>query len=407
MSAAMGQTPVHELKPRIVVIGVGGAGGNAVDNMIDARLEGVEFVAANTDAQALSRNRAPRRLQLGARITEGLGAGARPEVGAQAAEDSVEDIRASLDGAHMVFITAGMGGGTGTGAAPVVARVARECGAVTVAVVTRPFDFEGGKRQAIAQQGIAVLEDVLDTLIVIPNQNLFRLATEKTTFAQAFKLADDVLLSGVRGVTDLVTRPGLVNLDFADIRTVMGELGAAILGSGEAEGERRALDAAQAAICNPLIDDISLKGARAALINITGGYDMTLYEVDEAANEIRNEIDADATIIVGSAFDESLKGKIRVSLLATGILRAPSHEEAPRPAVQRRAEPAPAPWVAPPLAAERAHPAERAGAFSLFGRKRRAEPERDQPPGAAAAPEPAPLDDPDLEIPAFLRRQAG
>ena len=308
-----------ELRPRIVVFGVGGAGGNAVNNMIEANLEGVDFVVANTDAQALTRSKSEKRIQMGAAITEGLGAGARPEVGEQSAEDSIDDIREQLAGAHMVFITAGMGGGTGTGAGPVVARAAREMGILTVGVVTKPFHFEGSRRMKLAEAGIEQLQDHVDTLIVIPNQNLFRIATEKTTFAEAFSMADQVLHSGVRGITDLMVMPGLINLDFADVRAVMNEMGKAMMGTGEASGEKRAVDAAQAAISNPLLDDVSMKGATGVLINITGGYDMTLYEVDEAANEIRSEVDPEANIIVGSTFDETMEGSMRVSVVATGI----------------------------------------------------------------------------------------
>jgi len=308
-----------ELKPRIAVFGVGGAGGNAVNNMIDAELQGVDFVVANTDAQALANSRAERRIQMGAAITEGLGAGARPEIGEQSAEDSLAEINEQLHGAHMVFITAGMGGGTGTGAAPVIARAARELNILTVGVVTKPFHFEGSRRMRAAEAGIERLQDQVDTLIIIPNQNLFRIATEKTTFAEAFSMADQVLHSGVRGITDLMVKPGLINLDFADVRTVMNEMGKAMMGTGEASGEKRAVEAAQNAINNPLLDDVSMKGARGVLINITGGMDMTLYEVDEAANEIRNEVDPEANIIVGSTFDEAMEGQLRVSVVATGI----------------------------------------------------------------------------------------
>ncbi|WP_417488666.1 cell division protein FtsZ [Maricaulis sp.] len=308
-----------ELRPRIVVFGVGGAGGNAVNNMIESKLEGVDFVVANTDAQALTRSQAEKRIQMGAAITEGLGAGARPEVGEQSAEDSIEEIREHLGGAHMVFITAGMGGGTGTGAAPVVARAAREMGILTVGVITKPFHFEGTRRMKLAEAGIGQLQDHVDTLIVIPNQNLFRIATEKTTFSEAFSMADQVLHSGVRGITDLMVMPGLINLDFADVRSVMNEMGKAMMGTGEASGEKRAIEAAQAAISNPLLDDVSMRGATGVLINITGGYDMTLYEVDEAANEIRSEVDPEANIIVGSTFDETMEGSMRVSVVATGI----------------------------------------------------------------------------------------
>ena len=308
-----------ELRPRITVVGVGGAGGNAVSNMIRSSLGGVDFVVTNTDAQALAQNLAERRIQLGTSITRGLGAGSRPEVGRAAAEEVIEEILEQLQGSNMVFITAGMGGGTGTGAAPVIARAAREQGILTVGVVTKPFQFEGAHRMRIAEAGIQDLQQYVDTLIVIPNQNLFRVANERTTFADAFKMADDVLASGVRGVTDLMVMPGLINLDFADIRAVMGEMGKAMMGTGEATGERRALDAAEAAISNPLLEDTSMKGARGMLINITGGLDMTLFEVDEAANRIRDEVDPDANIIFGSTFDASMEGKMRVSVVATGI----------------------------------------------------------------------------------------
>lgn len=317
----MSQQENQVLGPKIVVIGVGGAGGNAVNNMIRANLEGVTFLVANTDAQALKQSLTAegQRLQLGLSITQGLGAGSKPEVGKAAAEESADDILKYIEGANMVFITAGMGGGTGTGAAPVIAKIAREAGILTVGVVTKPFLFEGSHRAKSADGGIAELQQYVDTLLVIPNQNLFRLANEGTTFADAFKMADNVLYSGVRGVTDLMIMPGLINLDFADIRAVMSEMGKAMMGTGEAEGERRALDAAEAAISNPLLDDVSLQGARGILINITGGYDMTLYEVDEAANRIREEVDSDANIIFGSTFDDRLDGKIRVSVVATGI----------------------------------------------------------------------------------------
>ncbi len=308
-----------ELTPRIVVFGVGGAGGNAINNMIDQQLEGVEFVAANTDAQALLQSQAEKRLQLGASVTKGLGAGARPEIGGEAAEESIDDVRALLDGVNMCFITAGMGGGTGTGAAPVIARTARELGVLTVGVVTKPFAFEGQRRMVQAEKGIEALTEHVDTLIVIPNQNLFRVANERTTFAQAFLLADDVLYQGVKGVTDLMVRPGLVNLDFADVRAVMDEMGKAMMGSGEADGERRAIEAAERAIDNPLLDEVSLRGAKGVLINITGGLDMKLFEVDEAASRIRKEADPDAAVFFGSALDPEMEGKIRVSVVATGI----------------------------------------------------------------------------------------
>ena len=309
----------EELKPKITVVGVGGAGGNAVNNMITAHLEGVEFVVCNTDAQALANCLTDRKIQLGISITHGLGAGARPEVGRAAAEEAIDEVLDQLQGSNMVFITAGMGGGTGTGAAPVIARAVREQGILTVGVVTKPFHFEGAHRMRLAEQGLAELQQFVDTLIVIPNQNLFRLANEKTSFADAFRQADQVLHMGVRGVTDLMMMPGLINLDFADIRTVMSEMGKAMMGTGEASGERRAIEAAEAAINNPLLDDVSMKGARAVLINITGGYDMTLYEVDAAANRIREEVDPDANIIFGSTFDTTMEGRMRISVVATGI----------------------------------------------------------------------------------------
>ena len=312
-------TAQDHLKPRISVIGVGGAGGNAVNNMISSQLEGVEFVVANTDAQALAQSLAEKPIQLGPGITHGLGAGSRPDIGRAAAEEAMEDLMEAIGSAHMVFITAGMGGGTGTGAAPVIARLAREHGILTVGVVTKPFQFEGINRMRIAEAGIEEMQQYVDTLIVIPNQNLFRIANEKTTFADAFTMADEVLHSGVRGVTDLMVVPGLINLDFADIRAVMSEMGKAMMGTGEGEGEDRARLAAEAAISNPLLDDVSMKGARGVLINITGGPDMTLFEVDEAANRIGEEVDPDANIIFGSTMDSSLEGKMRVSVVATGI----------------------------------------------------------------------------------------
>jgi cell division protein FtsZ len=308
-----------ELKPRIVVFGVGGAGGNAVNNMIEAGLEGVEFVVANTDAQQLAFSKTERRIQLGVTVTQGLGAGAHPEIGMSAAEESGLEIGEHLDGAHMVFITAGMGGGTGTGAAPIIAKTARERGILTVGVVTKPFTFEGRHRMRLADAGIAELQRYVDTLIVIPNQNLFRIANERTTFAEAFGMADQVLHSGVRSITDLMVLPGLINLDFADVRTVMTEMGKAMMGTGEATGDDRALMASQNAIANPLLDEVSLKGAKAVLVNVTGGLDMTLLEVDEAANAISEQVDPEANIIFGAAFDPALEGKIRVSVVATGM----------------------------------------------------------------------------------------
>ena len=371
---------IREMKPRITVFGVGGAGGNAVNNMIASGLQGVEFIAANTDAQALSMSKARQIIQLGTRLTRGLGAGSQPEVGRAAAEESANGIRDLLTGAHMVFVTAGMGGGTGTGAAPVVAKIARELGILTIGVVSKPFHFEGQRRMRVAESGIIELHKCVDTLLIIPNQNLFRVANEKTTFADAFAMADQVLYSGVACITDLMVKEGLINLDFADVRAVMREMGKAMMGTGEAEGEKRALTAAEAAISNPLIDDASMKGAKGLLISITGGRDLTLYEVDEAATRIREEVDQDANIIVGATFDENLDGIIRVSVVATGIdhaavqrssvsaaeariaevaqrLRAdndrlPERVERPEPVRAERAEPvrppAPAPAAAPP-----------------------------------------------------------
>ena len=310
---------MQELRPRITVVGVGGAGGNAVNNMINADLDGVDFLVANTDGQALAHSLAGRKIQLGTAITQGLGAGSQPDVGRAAAEESMEAVMGELADCNMVFITAGMGGGTGTGAAPVIARAARERGILTVGVVTKPFDFEGQRRMAQAEAGIEEMQAYVDTLIVIPNQNLFRLANERTTFADAFHIADTVLHQGVAGVTDLMIKPGQINLDFADIRAVMSEMGKAMMGTGEASGESRATQAAEAAINNPLLDDITMQGARAVLINVTGGLDMTLFEVDEAANRVRREVDSEAVIIFGSTFDEKLEGVMRVSIVATGI----------------------------------------------------------------------------------------
>src|SRR4051812_32489849 len=321
---ALNLTPpdISELKPRITVFGVGGAGGNAVNNMITAGLQGVDFVVANTDAQALTMSKAQRIVQMGTAVTQGLGAGSQPDVGAAAAQEVIDELRDHLSGANMVFVTAGMGGGTGTGAAPVIAKTAREMGILTVGVVTKPFHFEGQRRMRTAESGIAELHKVVDTLLIIPNQNLFRVANEKTTFADAFAMADQVLYSGVACITDLMVKEGLINLDFADVRAVMREMGKAMMGTGEATGEKRALTAAEAAIANPLIDDSSMKGARGLLISITGGKDLTLFEVDEAATRIREEVDQDANIIVGATFDETLDGIIRVSVVATGIEQA-------------------------------------------------------------------------------------
>jgi len=344
MSINLRAPEVTELRPRITVLGVGGAGGNAVNNMIASKLEGVEFIVANTDAQALAQSRAQRRIQIGARVTEGLGAGARPDIGRAGAEESLEEILEHLSGSHMVFITAGMGGGTGTGAAPVIARAIREQGVLTVGVVTKPFAFEGDRRMRIAERGIEELQAYVDTLIIIPNQNLFRVANDRTTFSQAFAMADDVLHSGVRGVTDLIVMPGLINLDFADIKTVMSEMGKAMMGTGEADGEDRALKAAEAAISNPLLDDVSMKGARGVLINITGGPDMMLFEVDQAANRIRAEVDPDANIIFGGTILENMEGRLRVSVVATGIeaeqlAQLPPNVEQLRPRARGGAQP--------------------------------------------------------------------
>ena len=310
---------IKELKPKITVFGVGGAGGNAVNNMIRSGLEGCDFVVANTDSQALLSSKADRLIQLGVAVTEGLGAGSQPEVGRAAAEEAIDEIVDHLNGSHMIFVTAGMGGGTGTGAAPIIARTAREHGILTVGVVTKPFHFEGVRRMRVAEQGIKDLQGCVDTLIVIPNQNLFRVANEKTTFTDAFAMADQVLYSGVACITDLMVKEGLINLDFADVRAVMREMGKAMMGTGEASGERRASQAAEAAIANPLLDEISMRGARGLLISITGGKDLTLFEVDEAATRIREEVDPDANIILGATFDEALDGVMRVSVVATGI----------------------------------------------------------------------------------------
>src|SRR5579862_8065108 len=318
---ALNITPpdIHELKPRITVFGVGGAGGNAVNNMITAGLQGVDFVVANTDAQALTMSKAQRIIQMGTQVTQGLGAGSQPDVGAAAAQEVIDEIRDHLSGANMVFVTAGMGGGTGTGAAPVIARTARDAGILTVGVVTKPFHFEGQRRMRTAEAGINELHKVVDTLLIIPNQNLFRVANEKTTFADAFAMADQVLYSGVACITDLMVKEGLINLDFADVRAVMREMGKAMMGTGEATGEKRAILAAEAAIANPLLDEVSMKGARGLLISITGGNDLTLYEVDEAASRIRQEVDENANIILGATFDQNLDGMVRVSVVATGI----------------------------------------------------------------------------------------
>ena len=319
MSINLKAPELRELKPRIMVAGIGGAGGNAVNNMIVSGLSGVDFIVCNTDAQALTSSRAERIIQMGLQVTEGLGAGSKPEVGKAAAEEALEELRDHLAGANMVFVTAGMGGGTGTGAAPVIARAAREMGILTVGVVTKPFHFEGGRRMKIAEAGIADLQKAVDTLIIIPNQNLFRVANEKTTFADAFAMADQVLYSGVACITDLMVKEGLINLDFADVRSIMSEMGKAMMGTGEAAGDKRAVQAAEAAIANPLLDETSMRGARGLLISITGGNDLTLYEVDEAASRIRQEVDEEANIILGATFNSALDGVVRVSVVATGI----------------------------------------------------------------------------------------
>ena len=373
MSIEISPPHVDELKPRIAVIGVGGAGGNAIANMIAAHVEGVDFIVANTDAQALNASPAERRIQLGPQITEGLGAGSRPEIGKAAAEETIASVEQALEGAHMCFIAAGMGGGTGTGAAPVIAKAARDKGILTVGVVTKPFTFEGNRRMKSAESGIDELQKHVDTLIVIPNQNLFLIANPNTTFKEAFQMADEVLQQGVRGITDLMVMPGLINLDFADVRSVMGEMGKAMMGTGEAEGDGRALQAAEKAIANPLLDGVSMRGAKGVIVSIVGGEDMRLMEVDEAANHIRELVDPDANIIWGSAFNDNLNGKIRVSVVATGIDNEIGNHAAPltqpfsfasRPAVavpqsspasRAAAAPQPAP-VAAPAAPQPAEP---------------------------------------------------
>jgi len=390
---ALNITPpdIHELKPRITVFGVGGAGGNAVNNMITAGLQGVDFVVANTDAQALTMSKAQRIIQMGTQVTQGLGAGSQPDVGAAAAQEVIDEIRDHLSGANMVFVTAGMGGGTGTGAAPVIAKSAREMGILTVGVVTKPFHFEGGRRMRTAEAGISELHKVVDTLLIIPNQNLFRIANEKTTFADAFAMADQVLYSGVACITDLMVKEGLINLDFADVRAVMREMGKAMMGTGEASGEKRALTAAEAAIANPLIDDSSMKGARGLLISITGGKDLTLFEVDEAATRIREEVDQDANIIVGATFDESLDGLIRVSVVATGIEQAQIARNASAPAAQAAPTAQAAPAAAPAGVAENrlADLTARLRADNARLAERAAKLEAQVAPVAAPAPAPA------------------
>ncbi len=366
MTIKLHKPDITELKPRITVFGVGGGGGNAVNNMITAGLQGVDFVVANTDAQALTMTKAERIIQLGVNVTEGLGAGSQPEVGRAAAEECIDEIIDHLNGTHMCFVTAGMGGGTGTGAAPVVAQAARNKGILTVGVVTKPFHFEGGRRMRLAEMGIQELQKSVDTLIVIPNQNLFRIANDKTTFADAFSMADQVLYSGVACITDLMVKEGLINLDFADVRSVMREMGRAMMGTGEASGQGRAMQAAEAAIANPLLDETSMKGAQGLLISITGGRDLTLFEVDEAATRIREEVDPDANIILGATFDESLEGIIRVSVVATGIDRAMNeaaernmeYRPAAKPAIRPSAAAAPAAAAAQPAHVAQAHTAQ-------------------------------------------------
>jgi cell division protein FtsZ len=413
---------VDELKPRISVIGVGGAGGNAIANMIASDVQGVDFIVANTDAQALNASPAERRIQLGLKITQGLGAGSRPEIGRAAAEETMEQVEKALEGSHMCFIAAGMGGGTGTGAAPVIAKAARDRGILTVGVVTKPFSFEGNRRMKSADAGIEELQKHVDTLIVIPNQNLFLIANPNTTFKEAFQMADQVLQQGVRGITDLMVMPGLINLDFADVRSVMSEMGKAMMGTGEASGDNRAIEAAEKAIANPLLDGVSMKGAKGVIVSITGGEDMRLMEVDEAANHIRELVDADANIIWGSAFNNDLEGKIRVSVVATGIEvdaatmpepsksfsfapRTPGRDDRsmsiPQPAPQPLAEVASPPPVAiptppvamvddePPIVLEAPEAARPAAPTSLFSDELLLEPEAVVPAPAQPAPEPA------------------
>ncbi|NBV54127.1 MAG: cell division protein FtsZ [Proteobacteria bacterium] len=386
LNIAVVKETVHQ--PRIMVVGVGGGGGNAVENMIRAKLGGATFAVANTDLQVLERHPAEVKIQLGKQLTEGLGAGANPSIGTAAAEESYEEICEAIRGSHMVFVTCGMGGGTGTGAAPVVARAAREMGILTVAVVTKPFSFEGTRRMKQAEAGIAEMQDVADTVIVIPNQNLFRVATERTTLQDAFKMADDVLYKGVRGVTDLMLVPGIINLDFNDVKTVMSEMGQAMMGTGESEGERRAILAAEMAISSPLLDGISMQGAKGVLINITGGDDLTLYEVDEAANRIREEVDPEANIIFGTAYDASVTGRIRVSVVATGLgeVRSKKANMVDLSALKTTKHEAQTPREEAPKAEVRDF------AQALATKQREREEEADEYAN--------------LEIPAFLRRQA-
>ena len=421
LNLSMPNSP-FEIKPRITVVGVGGAGGNAVNNMIVSGLQGVEFIVANTDAQALTMSKAKRLIQLGTRVTEGLGAGSQPEVGRAAAEEAINAIRDHLTGAHMVFVTAGMGGGTGTGAAPVIAKTARELGILTIGVVTKPFHFEGQRRMRFAEAGIAELLKVVDTLLIIPNQNLFRVANEKTTFADAFALADQVLYSGVACISDLIVKEGLINLDFADVLAVMREKGKAMMGRGEASGEKRVLAAAIAAISNPLIENPSIKRASGLIISITGGKDLTLFEVDEAATRIREEADQDANIIVGATFDESLEGIVRVSVVATGIDNlAPARQTHPgessltelagrlsndsRRIADRIERSAPLPQLeSPPLRPTARHPEARpAKPISEYARHA---PPQGLDPYGRSSPVRDSIEENVLDIPAFLRRKA-
>lgn len=404
LNISMIQEQPHQ--PRISVIGCGGAGCNALRNMIEADLKGVTFIAANTDVQALDVNPAEKKISLGAKITEGLGAGANPEVGAASAEESYEEISEAIRGSHMVFITAGMGGGTGTGAAPVVARAAKDQGILTVAVVTKPFGFEGSRRMRVAEAGIEELQQCVDTVIVIPNQNLFRIATERTSLQDAFKLADEVLYKGVRGVTDLMIVPGFINLDFNDIKTVMSEMGQALMGTGEAEGERRAIMAAEMAISSPLLDGISMAGARGVLINITGGDDMTLYEVDEAANRIREEVDPDANIIFGTATDPSLGEKIRVSVVATGLQSSTPARRGVTTHTQTSAVSATAAAVKSPVAEKSVNTVEAALEATVEETKPSKNVKDFEQAAQKKEEQKSMFDDLDLDIPAFLRRQA-
>lgn len=404
LNISMIQEQPHQ--PRISVIGCGGAGCNALRNMIEADLKGVTFIAANTDVQALDVNPAEKKISLGAKITEGLGAGANPEVGAASAEESYEEISEAIRGSHMVFITAGMGGGTGTGAAPVVARAAKDQGILTVAVVTKPFGFEGSRRMRVAEAGIEELQQCVDTVIVIPNQNLFRIATERTSLQDAFKLADEVLYKGVRGVTDLMIVPGFINLDFNDIKTVMSEMGQALMGTGEAEGERRAIMAAEMAISSPLLDGISMAGARGVLINITGGDDMTLYEVDEAANRIREEVDPDANIIFGTATDPSLGEKIRVSVVATGLQSSTPARRGVTTHTQTSAVSAAAAAVKSPVSEKSVNTVEAALEATVEETKPAKNVKDFEQAAQKKEEQKSMFDDLDLDIPAFLRRQA-